>query len=64
MAKNLFVAYLLWFLLGWLGVHHFYLRRNRQAFVWWATLGGIFGLGWLRDVVRLPEYVDAANKER
>ncbi len=63
MAKNLFVAYVLWWFLGWLGVHHFYLGRDRHAFVWWATGGGIFGLGWLRDMWRLPAYVDSANEE-
>ncbi|XP_038049045.1 dnaJ homolog subfamily C member 22-like [Patiria miniata] len=60
---NLFVAYVLWLFLGWLGVHHFYLGRDRQAFVWWSTCGGIFGLGWFRDIWRIPSYVDAANRE-
>ncbi|XP_022109609.1 dnaJ homolog subfamily C member 22-like [Acanthaster planci] len=63
MAKNLFVAYVLWLLFGWLGLHHFYLGRDRQAFIWWSTWGGIFGLGWFRDIWRLPSYVDYANKE-
>ncbi|XP_071792139.1 dnaJ homolog subfamily C member 22-like [Asterias amurensis] len=63
MAKNLFVAYVLWWFLGWLGVHHFYLGRDRHAFVWWATGGGIFRLGWFRDLWRLPSYVDSANEE-
>ena len=44
-------------------MHHFYLGRDRHAFVWWATLGGIFGFGWLRDAVRIGEYVDDANDE-
>jgi hypothetical protein len=26
------------------------------------SLGGCFGLGWIRDLRRLPEYVNAANK--
>lgn len=60
--KSTIVAYILWLLLGIFGVHHFYLRRDRHAFVWWATLGG-FGIGWLSDFLRLPEYVEEANEE-
>lgn len=61
--KSLCVTYFLWLFLGWLGVHHFYLRRDRQAFVWWSTLGGYCGAGWVRDFWRIPEYVDDANDE-
>lgn len=61
--KSIFVTYFLWFLFGWLGLHHFYLGRDRQAFVWWSTLGGIFFLGWFRDLWRIPAYVDDANDE-
>lgn len=57
------VAYLLWLLGGWLGLHHFYLGRDRQAFVWWCLPGGYFGLGWLRDLWRIPDYVREANRE-
>ena len=28
-----------------------------QAFLWWSTFGGCFGLGWLRDFFRIPAYV-------
>jgi TM2 domain-containing membrane protein YozV len=59
--KSACVAYLLWLIGGVVGLHHFYLGRDRHAFVWWATLGGVFGLGWLRDAVRIGEYVDDAN---
>ena len=57
------VAYLLWLLGGWLGLHHFYLKRDKQAFVWWCLPGGYFGLGWVRDLWRIPEYVREANLE-
>ncbi|KAL8579373.1 hypothetical protein ACOMHN_026738 [Nucella lapillus] len=60
---NLVTAYILWFFLGIFGVHHFYLKRDRQAFVWWATLGGFFGLGWFRDFWHLPRYVKEANED-
>jgi hypothetical protein len=38
------------------------LRRDKHAFIWWSTCGGCFGVGWIRDLWRLPEYVNAANK--
>ena len=59
---NLVIAYVLWLIGGWWGLHHFYLRRDKHAFIWWSTCGGCFGLGWIRDLRRLPEYVNAANK--
>ncbi|XP_069108632.1 dnaJ homolog subfamily C member 22-like [Argopecten irradians] len=62
---NIVVAYILWLTGGWLGLHHFYLGRDKHAFIWWATWGGCFGLGWFRDLWRLPEYIyDANNDER
>lgn len=62
--KSLFVAYFLWFFFGWFGLHHIYLRRDRQSFLWWTTLGGFVGIGWFRDLWRIPEYVDDANGEK
>ncbi|EDO43846.1 predicted protein [Nematostella vectensis] len=61
--KSLLLTYIIWFKLGWLGLHHFYLGRDIQAFVWWSTFGGVFGLGWLRDLWRIPEYVEDANED-
>ena len=51
-----------WLLGGWLGLHHFYLGRDKQALVWWCLPGGYFGLGWFRDLWRIPEYVREANR--
>lgn len=59
---SLTVAYILWFFGGWLGLHHLYLGRDNQALIWWSTLGGGFGIGWLRDLWRMPDYVRQANK--
>ena len=59
---SLCVTYLLWLLGGWLGLHHFYLGRDKQALVWWCLPGGYFGLGWFRDLWRIPEYVREANR--
>ncbi|KAM8829640.1 dnaJ homolog subfamily C member 22 [Synchiropus picturatus] len=58
--KSLLVAYALWALGGPLGLQHLYLRRDSHALLWMLTLGG-FGVGWLRDALRLPAYVSQAN---
>jgi len=57
------VAYILWLIGGGLGLHHLYLRRWKQAFVWWCLPGGYFGAGWFRDMWRIPEYVADYNRE-
>ena len=61
--KSLLLTYILWLFVGWLGLHHFYLGRDIHAFLWWSTFGGVFGLGWFRDLWRVPDYVDDANEE-
>jgi len=58
------VTYFLWLTLGWLGVHHVYLRRYRHSFVWLWTLGGCCGVGWVLEFWRLPYYVNIANNKR
>ena len=60
--KSLQTAYILWFVGGFLGLHHFYLERDIQGFLWLCFPGG-FILGWIRDFWRLPDYVDEANDE-
>lgn len=60
--KSLFLTYLLWFFGGIFGLHHFYLGRDIQGFLWWCTLGGYVG-GWLRDLFFIPEYTRAANHD-
>lgn len=60
--KSVIVAYIFWIFGGIFGLHHFYLRRDRHAFVWWSTLGG-FGIGWLGEVFRIPRYVRDANED-
>ena len=62
--KSLCMTYLFWLIGGWVGLHHFYLRRDRHAFVWWCTFGGVFGLGWFRDLWRIPSYVESANEDQ
>jgi DnaJ family protein C protein 22 len=60
MAKTLLKAYTCWLLGGILGLHHIYLNRPKQAFIWFTTLGG-FLVGFLRDLYRMPAYVREAN---
>ena len=61
--KSLFWTYVLWLFGGLFGLHHFYLGRDRQAFALWISFGGYFGLGLLRDLWRIPEYVAEANED-
>ncbi|XP_014780824.1 dnaJ homolog subfamily C member 22 [Octopus bimaculoides] len=61
MAKVV-IAYILWFFGGLFGIHHIYLNRDNQALVWWATLAGC-GIGWFRDLWRIPFYVHRANND-
>lgn len=63
MAKSLLLTYILWLLGGFLGAHHIYLRRYKQAFIWWCFPGGYFGAGWFRDIWRIPEYVKDVNND-
>jgi TM2 domain-containing protein len=54
--KSMFVAYLLWFFVGWLAAHRFYLRRYG-----WPQLVlmpiGIGGLWWFADLFLIPGMV-------
>lgn len=59
---NIVVAYIFWLLGGPFGLHHFYLGRDKHAFVWYISFGGLL-LGWFRDLWRLPEYVYQANND-
>ncbi|RWS30112.1 dnaJ subfamily C member 22-like protein [Leptotrombidium deliense] len=61
--KSLFVTYLLWLFGGFFGLHQFYLRRDRHAFLMWMSCGGYFALGWIRDLWRIPEYVRDYNED-
>ncbi|XP_052873028.1 dnaJ homolog subfamily C member 22 isoform X2 [Anopheles cruzii] len=60
--KSVFVAYVLWLFGGIFGVHHFYLRQDRRAFLWWSTLG-YFGIGWVAEVLHIPAMVRDANDD-
>ena len=59
---NIVCVYLCWLFGGLLGLHHFYLGRDKHAFVWFMSFGG-FGIGWFRDLWRVPEYLFEANQD-
>lgn len=59
--KSLIEAYLLWLILGFLGAHHFYLRRPLFGVLYIFTFG-LLGCGYLIDLFRMPYLVKLANK--
>ncbi|KAI1291904.1 DnaJ -like protein subfamily C member 22 [Halotydeus destructor] len=61
--KSLWMTYLCWLIGGWWGLHHFYLERDRHAFITWMSIGCYFGAGLFRDLWRIPVYVRDANKD-
>jgi hypothetical protein len=61
--KDLGIAYLLWLLLGFLGVHHFYLGKVGRG-LWYLFTFGFLTLGLWVDVFTLPRQVRRVNTER
>ncbi|EAT38114.1 AAEL009967-PA [Aedes aegypti] len=61
--KSVLVTYILWLFGGFFGLHHLYLHQDRRAFVWWCTLGGYFGIGWLSEIYQIPAMVRDANED-
>lgn len=60
-AKSLLDAYLLCIPLGFLGLHHFYLKRYGFGVLYFFT-GGLLGIGWIVDMFRLPRLVRQTNR--
>ena len=58
--KSKGMAYLLWFFLGVVGVHKFYLGKPVIGIVYIFT-GALFGIGWLYDLITLGNQVDMYN---
>src|SRR3569623_1563371 len=56
-SKSVLVAYLLWFFLGLLSLHRFYLGRPGTAILQIFTLGGL-GIWWLIDAFLIPSMID------
>ena len=53
-GPDVIVAYLLWFFLGWLGVHHLYMGRG--VGIWLVSLITFQAIGfwWLADLFLIP----------
>ncbi|MCY4481726.1 MAG: NINE protein [Spirochaetaceae bacterium] len=62
---SLGLAYLLWAVggFGTLGVHRFYLRKHGTGLLWLLT-GGVFGIGAIVDLFRMPTMVRDAEIEQ
>ena len=60
--KSIKKAYWLWLFngFGWLGLHRFYLNKNKTAHLWICTFG-LFGLGSIADLVSLKWLVQRHN---
>lgn len=61
--KSVGVAYVLWFFLGVIGVHQFYLGKVGRGVSYIFTLGWL-GIGLLIDLFTLPGQVRKANGEQ
>jgi TM2 domain-containing membrane protein YozV len=51
-THSLIVGYLCW-LFGFTGAHRFYYGKQISGTIWFFTLG-LFGIGWLIDVILIP----------
>jgi TM2 domain-containing membrane protein YozV len=60
--KSVGVAYVLWFFLGWAGVHRFYCNRTGSGLLWLFSFG-VFFFGWFIDLFLIPGMVTQANLE-
>ena len=58
--KSKGIAYLLWFFLGWAGIHRFYVGKVVTGIIYLLTFG-LLGLGWFIDLFLLSGYVDTYN---
>lgn len=55
-----FKAYVLCFFFGWLGLHRIYLKKWFTGFVYAFTFG-LFGMGWVIDLLFIPLLVKGAQ---
>ncbi|XP_053400866.1 uncharacterized protein LOC128557496 [Mercenaria mercenaria] len=59
--RSIAEAYILGISFGWLGAHHFYLGRKGLGKLYACTLG-LFGIGYIFDLLRMPQLVKHANE--
>ena len=76
--KSVIVTYLLWFFLGWFGIHRFYVGKWISGFIllaltlvagatYWIFIGMVLmaipGLWWLIDALLIPGMVRDYNND-
>ncbi len=61
--KDTAVTYILWFFLGLVGVHQFYMGKVGRGILYLLT-AGVFGIMWLVDLFTIPAQVRQVNVER
>ena len=61
--RDLVEAYILCLFLGWFGGHRFYFRQPGLGVLYFLPFG-IFGLGVIADMIRMPYMVQRYNLER
>ena len=60
--KSKLLAFILWFFLGWLSMHRFYLGKIGSGILYLLT-GQLLGIGWLVDLFLLSSMVDNYNNK-
>lgn len=50
--KNKWIALFLCIFLGWIGAHRYYEEKMISALIYTFTIG-VFGIGWIVDIIRL-----------
>jgi TM2 domain-containing membrane protein YozV len=58
--KSKTVALLLWFFLGWISAHRFYVGKTGTGILYLVT-GQLAGIGWVVDLFLIGSMVDNYN---
>jgi len=61
--KSKTVALLLWFFLGWISAHRFYLGKTGTGILYLVT-GQLAGIGWIVDLFLIGVMVDNYNNKK
>ncbi len=61
--KSKLVAFLLWFFLGWLSMHRFYVGKIGSGILYLLT-GQLLGIGWIVDLFLIGGMVETCNNKK